>query len=121
MPVGTDRAEVDFAFNTDVVTALLRDELGLDGIVCTDWGLIRRTGQVGLADHPSLAHPARRHHLPKSMRPERMRQNFALFDSTSPSPRRIAAGRSLFRRSSRKSPPDDGSLPMGATWEQRPH
>jgi beta-glucosidase len=40
MPVGTDWAEVGFAFNTDVITGLLRDELGFDGIVCTDWGLV---------------------------------------------------------------------------------
>ena len=40
MPVGTDWAEVGFAFNTDVITGLLRGELGFDGIVCTDWGLI---------------------------------------------------------------------------------
>lgn len=40
MPVGTEWEEVGFAFNTDVITGLLRDELGFDGIVCTDWGLI---------------------------------------------------------------------------------
>jgi beta-glucosidase len=40
MPVGTDWAEVGFAFNADVITGLLRDELGFDGIVCTDWGLV---------------------------------------------------------------------------------
>jgi beta-glucosidase len=40
MPVGTDWEQVGFAFNTDVVTGLLRGELGFDGIVCTDWGLV---------------------------------------------------------------------------------
>ena len=40
MPVGTDWEEVGFAFNRPVITGLLREELGFDGIVCTDWGLI---------------------------------------------------------------------------------
>jgi beta-glucosidase len=40
MPVGTDWEEVGFAFSKEVITNLLRHELGFDGIVCTDWGLI---------------------------------------------------------------------------------
>jgi beta-glucosidase len=40
MPVGTDWEEVGFAFSHDVISDLLRNELGFDGIVCTDWGLI---------------------------------------------------------------------------------
>ena len=40
MPVGTAYEEVGFAFNRGIVKDLLREELGFDGIVCTDWGLI---------------------------------------------------------------------------------
>nr|WP_254700893.1 glycoside hydrolase family 3 N-terminal domain-containing protein [Curtobacterium pusillum] len=40
MPVGTDMEEVGFGFNKGVITDLLREELGFDGIVCTDWGLL---------------------------------------------------------------------------------
>jgi beta-glucosidase len=40
MPVGTEYEEVGFSFNRSVITGLLREELGFDGIVCTDWGLI---------------------------------------------------------------------------------
>ena len=40
MPVGTDWEEVGFAFSHGVITELLRNKLGFDGIVCTDWGLI---------------------------------------------------------------------------------
>ncbi|NUP33166.1 MAG: glycoside hydrolase family 3 protein, partial [Streptomycetaceae bacterium] len=40
MPVDTDMEPVGFGFNKGVVTGLLREELGFDGIVCTDWGLI---------------------------------------------------------------------------------
>ncbi|MGC0329743.1 beta-glucosidase-like glycosyl hydrolase [Streptomyces sp. SAI-170] len=39
-PVGTDWEEVGFGFNHGVVTGLLRERLGFDGIVCTDWGLL---------------------------------------------------------------------------------
>ncbi|WP_330280484.1 MULTISPECIES: glycoside hydrolase family 3 N-terminal domain-containing protein [unclassified Streptomyces] len=39
-PIGTDWEEVGFGFNKGVVQGLLRDRLGFDGIVCTDWGLI---------------------------------------------------------------------------------
>lgn len=39
-PIGTDWEEVAFGFNKDVLTGLLRDELGFTGIVCTDWGLL---------------------------------------------------------------------------------
>ena len=40
MPIGTDWEEVGFAFNRGVITDLLREQLGFDGIVCTDWGLV---------------------------------------------------------------------------------
>jgi beta-glucosidase len=40
MPVGTEYEEVGFSFNRSVVTGLLREQLGFDGIVCTDWGLV---------------------------------------------------------------------------------
>jgi beta-glucosidase len=40
MPVGTQYEEVGFGFNHDVITGLLRERYGFDGIVCTDWGLV---------------------------------------------------------------------------------
>ena len=43
MPVGTRYEEVGFGFNKGVITDLLREELGFDGIVCTDWGILTRT------------------------------------------------------------------------------
>src|SRR4051794_2599574 len=39
-PVGTALEEVGFGFNRDVITGLLRDRYGFDGVVCTDWGLV---------------------------------------------------------------------------------
>ncbi|WEV64183.1 glycoside hydrolase family 3 N-terminal domain-containing protein [Bifidobacterium sp. ESL0732] len=39
-PVGTKYEEVGFAFNKGILTDLLRGELGFDGIICTDWGVL---------------------------------------------------------------------------------
>ncbi len=39
-PIGTPFEEVGFGFNRDVVTGLLRERYGFDGVVCTDWGLV---------------------------------------------------------------------------------
>jgi beta-glucosidase len=43
MPVGTEYEEVGFSFSHQIVTELLREKLGFDGIVCTDWQLINDT------------------------------------------------------------------------------
>ncbi len=40
MPVGLPFEEVGFGFNKSVITGLLRDKYGFDGVVCTDWGLL---------------------------------------------------------------------------------
>lgn len=49
MPVGLEAnlgdgpeavEQVGFGFNRQILTRLLRDELGFDGVVCTDWGLV---------------------------------------------------------------------------------
>lgn len=40
MPVGTDWEEVAFGFNRQVLTDLLRGELGFTGVVCTDWTIL---------------------------------------------------------------------------------
>ncbi len=40
MPVGLELEEVGFGFNKDVITGLLRETYGFDGVVCTDWGLL---------------------------------------------------------------------------------
>lgn len=40
VPVGQTSEEVAFAFNKDIITGLLRNKYGFDGVVCTDWGVI---------------------------------------------------------------------------------
>ncbi|GAA3635915.1 glycoside hydrolase family 3 N-terminal domain-containing protein [Microbacterium awajiense] len=47
MPVGTEYEEVGFGFNKGVLTGLLRERFGFDGIVCTDWGLITDQAIMG--------------------------------------------------------------------------
>lgn len=43
MPVGTEYEEVGFSFNKQIIQGLLREELGYDGVVCSDWGILSRT------------------------------------------------------------------------------
>jgi beta-glucosidase len=40
MPIGLPIEAVGFGFNKDVITGLLREKYGFDGVVCTDWGLL---------------------------------------------------------------------------------
>lgn len=40
IPIGQTSEDVGFAYNKDIITGLLRDSLGFDGVVCTDWGLV---------------------------------------------------------------------------------
>ncbi len=47
MPVGTEYEEVGFGFNRSVLTGLLRERYGFDGIVCTDWGLVTDQDVMG--------------------------------------------------------------------------
>jgi beta-glucosidase len=39
-PIGTELEEVGFSFSKQVVTGMLREKYGFDGIVCTDWLLL---------------------------------------------------------------------------------
>ena len=40
IPNGQTSEDVGFAFNKEIITGLLRDSLGFEGVVCTDWGII---------------------------------------------------------------------------------
>ncbi|MBD0851822.1 glycoside hydrolase family 3 protein [Maribacter arenosus] len=40
VPVGITEEQVAFGFNREIVTDLLRDSLGYQGVVCTDWALV---------------------------------------------------------------------------------
>ena len=68
MPIGTDMEEVAFGFNKGVVTGLLREELGFDGIVCTDWGLITDAEVLG------TPYPARAWGVEHLSEPERVQK-----------------------------------------------
>jgi len=47
MPVKTKLEEVGFGFNKAVITGLLREKYGFDGIVCTDWLLLNGLKMFG--------------------------------------------------------------------------
>lgn len=46
-PIGTKYEEVGFGFNKDVITGLLREKFGFEGIVCTDWMLLTGVKVLG--------------------------------------------------------------------------
>ena len=39
--------EVGFGYNRQILTGLLREQLGFDGVICTDWGLVTGTVVAG--------------------------------------------------------------------------
>lgn len=47
MPMGTEHEEVGFAFNKGVISGLLREKYGFDGVVCTDWGPLTDANIMG--------------------------------------------------------------------------
>lgn len=47
MPIDTEYEAVGFGFNKSVITTLLREKYGFDGVVCTDWGLINDADMMG--------------------------------------------------------------------------
>lgn len=52
MPIGLELGgekieEVGFGYNRQILTGLLREQLGYDGVVCTDWGLVTGTVVFG--------------------------------------------------------------------------
>ena len=48
IPLGQTSEDVAFGFNKEILTGLLRDELGYTGIICTDWGLISDMKILGI-------------------------------------------------------------------------
>lgn len=43
IPIGQTDEDVAFGFNKMILTTLLRDSLGFDGVICTDWNIISDT------------------------------------------------------------------------------
>lgn len=51
IPVGQTSENVGFGYNKEIVTGLLRQKYGFDGVVCADWGLV-----TDKAAKPAAAH-----------------------------------------------------------------
>ncbi|HJS17344.1 MAG TPA: glycoside hydrolase family 3 N-terminal domain-containing protein [Anaerolineales bacterium] len=47
MPVETPYEAVGFGFNRDIITSLLREKYGFDGVVCSDWSLLTSMKVLG--------------------------------------------------------------------------
>ena len=56
IPTGQTSEDVGFAFNKEVITDLLRDELDFEGIVCSDWGIITSLKFLGIKIGGSMDH-----------------------------------------------------------------
>lgn len=48
VPVGQTSENVGMSFNKEIITGLLRKEYHYDGVVCTDWGIIKGFGFLGI-------------------------------------------------------------------------
>jgi len=48
VPVGQTNEDVGFSYNKEVITGLLRDKYGFDGVVCTDWGIVTEQKLLGI-------------------------------------------------------------------------
>ena len=48
IPSGQTSEEVAMAFNSEIVTGILRDRLGFDGVVCSDWMTVESIRVLGL-------------------------------------------------------------------------
>jgi len=70
MPVGLPLEEVGFGFNKDVITGLLRERYGFDGVVCADWGLLTDVefgGRVMVARAWGVEHLSREQRATKAL------------------------------------------------------
>jgi beta-glucosidase len=68
-PLGTHFEEVGFGYNKDVITGLLREKYGFDGIVCTDWTLVTDFKLLG-----RMVMEARAWGVEKLTKPERIQK-----------------------------------------------
>lgn len=48
IPMGQTNEDVGFAFNKQIITDMLREQYGFQGVVCSDWGLLTTHRLMGL-------------------------------------------------------------------------
>jgi len=51
VPVGQTNEDVGFGYNKEIITGMLRNKYGFDGVVCADWGLISDSAAKPAAAH----------------------------------------------------------------------
>ena len=47
IPMGQTSEDVGFAFNREIITGLLREKYGFEGVICSDWALVTDTRMFG--------------------------------------------------------------------------
>jgi beta-glucosidase len=55
VPMDQTSENVAMSFNKDIITGLMREKYGYDGVVCTDWGLITDIHMIGGVVWPARA------------------------------------------------------------------
>jgi beta-glucosidase len=50
IPVGQTSSDVAMAFNKEIITDLLRDKYGFDGVICSDWMICESNKLLGIAE-----------------------------------------------------------------------
>jgi beta-glucosidase len=55
IPVGQTSEDVAMSFNTDIITGLLRQRYGFDGVICTDWAITEGHRIFGFEVMPARA------------------------------------------------------------------
>jgi len=56
IPKGITTEDVAASYNKEIITGLLRNRYGFEGIVCTDWGVISDIKAFGILFKPASAH-----------------------------------------------------------------
>ncbi len=56
VPVGQTSEDVGMSFNKEIIHDLLQEELGFEGVVCTDWGIITGMKFMGITINNAMDH-----------------------------------------------------------------
>ncbi len=68
VPVGQTSEDVGMSFNKEIITDLLRKKHGYDGVVCTDWGILKGFGILGWELVEAKDHGVRQLSVPEKIK-----------------------------------------------------
>ena len=53
---GITTEEVGASYNKEIITGMLRERYGFEGIICTDWAMVTDKKAMGILFKPASAH-----------------------------------------------------------------